>query len=361
MTAAKRNALFGARLGIALLGAALPAFAAPAQEPPQAGTPAAQPGTAAKSTATKLQAAKSATGSPAASTAGGESGLKQRVEQLEEQLVDLQVVTGTLESLARSGGNGAAGAQPYRAAPAGTTSAADQARIDGLETQIRALTTQVEQLTAELHGQGGAQRRSDGAAYAPGAPQEKIGTTRFGSTTVNSGSSDPIGGIIDGASPKQGTPLPEVYAPGQPAPGRIAAVDPAAVAPDAGNPKQLYENAYGYLLQQDYGAAQAGFGDFLKRYPKDPLAPNALYWLGETHYVQKNFSDAAEAFDLVTQSFGSSAKAPDAQLKRGMSLAQLGKKDESCSVFRQLGSKYPNAPAHVKTKSDSERQRLGCP
>jgi tol-pal system protein YbgF len=98
----------------------------------------------------------------------------------------------------------------------------------------------------------------------------------------------------------------------------------------------------------------------MKKYPKDPLAPNALYWLGETHYVQRNFADAAEAFDLVATSFGSSAKAPDAQLKRAMSLAQLGQKKEACAAFGVLGSKYPNAPAHVKTKADSERVRAGC-
>jgi tol-pal system protein YbgF len=127
------------------------------------------------------------------------------------------------------------------------------------------------------------------------------------------------------------------------------------------NPKQLYETAYGYLLQQDYSAAQAGFADFLKRFPKDSLAPNALYWLGETHYVQRNYADAAEAFDLVTGSFGSSTKAPDAQLKRGMALAQLGKKQDACAAFRELGARFPNAPPHVKSKAESELQRTGCP
>jgi tol-pal system protein YbgF len=138
----------------------------------------------------------------------------------------------------------------------------------------------------------------------------------------------------------------------------VAAVSPEA---PAGNPKQLYEAAYGYLLQQDYSAAEAGFSDFLKRYPKDSLAPNALYWLGETHYVQRNFADAAEAFDLVTASFGSSGKAPDAQLKRGMALAQLGKKKDACTAFRDVGTKFPSAPAIVKSKAESERQRVGCP
>ncbi len=152
-------------------------------------------------------------------------------------------------------------------------------------------------------------------------------------------------------------PRPAPTARPRPAPWRPSSLRRAG---EAGNPKQAYENAYGFLLQQDYGAAQSGFSDFLKRYPQDPLAPNALYWLGETHYVQKNYADAAEAFDLVLSAFGTSAKAPDAQLKRAMALAQLGKKQDACAAFRQLATKFPNAPAHVKAKADSERQRAGC-
>ena len=77
--------------------------------------------------------------------------------------------------------------------------------------------------------------------------------------------------------------------------------------------------------------------------------------------MQRNFADAAEAFDLVTASFGSSGKAPDAQLKRGMALAQLGKKKDACAAFRDVGTKFPSAPAIVKSKAESERQRVGCP
>jgi tol-pal system protein YbgF len=139
---------------------------------------------------------------------------------------------------------------------------------------------------------------------------------------------------------------------------QVAALDPSSTG---GNPKQLYETAYGHLLQQDYGAAQAGFRDFLKNYPQDPLAPNALYWLGEAHYVQRNYADAAEAFDLVISAYGTSGKAADAQLKRGMSLAQLGKRQDACTSLRAVTSKYPNAPAHLKAKADGERQRIGCP
>jgi tol-pal system protein YbgF len=304
---------------------------------------------------------------PAAAAGGGEAaGLRQRVEQLEEQLVDLQVVIGTLESLARTGGVSAA---PVRSEASGGVAASDRSRLDIIETQIRALTAQVEQLSAEVRN--GAGRRSDAGDAGPSYAEEAPQTSRFGSTTVTSDNADPVGALPGDGSALDARP-PARPAPGTPAPpstygsetlpsvgggDQFAAVEPQA----GGNPKQLYETAYGHLLQQDYGSAQAGFRDFLKSYPQDPLAPNALYWLGETHYVQRNYADAAEAFDLVLSAYGTSGKAADAQLKRGMSLAQLGKRQDACTSFRAVATKYPNAPAHLKAKADSERQRIGCP
>jgi tol-pal system protein YbgF len=334
----------GHRIAAALIAVMLaaPWLAAPYPAALAQTAPAAAPPSAAPS------AAPAAKAKP---PAGGDTDLRRRVEQLEEQLVDLQVVIGTLESLARSGGGGAPA--PRVSAPAGL-SAGDNARIDSLEVQIRALTSQIEQL------QSG---RATGAVTtpAPATPEQ------FGSTTVNAGRGDPIGGLLAeddaaNAPPPVNQRLSPAPPPaggavaGAPPTGGLAAIDPAA----AGDPKQAYERALGLLLQQNYGAAQVGFTDFLKSYPRDSLVPNALYWLGETHYAQRNYADAAEAFDLVTQGYGNSNKAPDSMLKRGMALAVLGKKPEACAVLGQLPAKYPSAQSHLKSKADSERQRIGC-
>lgn len=317
-------------------------------------------------------------------SSGGDAGLRERVEQLEGQLVDLQVVIGTLESLARTGG---AVSAPVRSDAGGGMGSGDRARLDSIETQIRALTAQVEQLAADVRA--GGQRRSDAGQADFGDGGMEFG--RFGSTTVTSDTAPPSGGFDGGgfgptgagpaggtssfAAPPAGggyggpTPPPTYGSESLPPPpggDQFAAVGGAGMGAAAGgsvaaSPKQLYETAYGQLLQQDYGAAQAGFREFLKTYPQDALAPNALYWLGEAHYVQRHYADAAEAFDLVVATYGSSGKAPDAQLKHGMSLAQLGKRQDACNVLQGVGAKFPNAPVQIKAKADSERQRIGCP
>ena len=64
--------------------------------------------------------------------------------------------------------------------------------------------------------------------------------------------------------------------------------------------------------------------DFLARYPKDELAPNAQYWLGETYYSEKRWNDAIVEFQKVLKDHKSSDKVPDALLKIGMSFQAQG-------------------------------------
>ncbi len=339
MTLAPRCVRVGA-LGVLVSAAFSPAFA---QQP----SPSARPPNAAQ------QPAASARPAPGA----GDAGLRQRVEQLEEQLVDIQVVLGTLESLAKGATAPAAG---QRSAPgvAAAFSASDAGRLDGLETQIRAMAAQLEQMQEQirtLQAQGSAppQGAAPPQGVAPGpppgsavssfSPRADPGATErtgFGALTVapDANGRDEIDRVLQDSRS-----------------GTVA----AAPADDA-SPKQLYETAYGYLLQRDYAAAEAAFDSFLKHHPNDPLAGNAQYWLGESLYVRGQYRAAAGAFLKGYQTYGHSAKAPESLLKLAMSLQRLGQKDAACSSYGELSTKFPNAPAYVKASAQAERQRAGC-
>jgi tol-pal system protein YbgF len=308
-----------------------------------------------------------------------DSALRQRVDQLEEQLVDMQVTIGTLESLAKGATAPAGvGTRPNAAA---ALNASDAGRLDGLETQIRALAAQLEQLQDQvraLGGRSGALVTSPNQALndqgpRPGRAQieEAQGQgerTGFGSMTVSQrdGQRDEIQQLI-GRSQEQGAqtgPQEETHmaglppVPGQLA-GQLAGQLPGQLNAEI-NPKQLYETAYGYLLQRDYGAAETAFDDFLRRNPNDPLAGNAQYWLGESLYVRGQYRAAANAFLKGYQSYAKSAKAPESLLKLAMSLQRLGQKEAACSSLGELATKFPNVAAHVKTTAQAERQRAGC-
>lgn len=303
-----------------------PAWVHAQAQPPQAAPPPARP------------PAKAVRKEPAATGGSSDAQLRQRIEQLEEQLVDMQVLVGTLESLARSGGGGG----PREG---GSSGASESARIDVLETQIRAMASQIEQLQ---QGRPPAARRDDGPALQPRQPGREGslnppgGAPGFGSVVVTpqDGGRDPIGQIISAN-------------PGRTEPGTL----PPAIS-ETGSSKELYETAYGYLLQQDYGAAEAAFDEFLRRYPRDQLTADAQYWLGETLFVQRRYKPAGQAFLRVIQQYRQSPKAANSLLMLAMSLEQLGQKD--CALFTELETKHPNAPQDVKGRARVVKQRVGC-
>ena len=268
---------------------------------------------------------------PMAAPDADSSGLQRRIEQLEEQLVDLQVTIGTLESLAKGGVNApppAAGPRGGGFGPSTAVGAADAGRLDAIETQIRALASQLESLQEQVRGlaSGSGKNTSNDDAPPPA----------FGKVTV-----------APDAAPKD--EIDRLLTP--PQPGGQA---------DATPPQQLYEQAYGYLLQKDYASAEAGFDDFLRRHPGHQLAGNAQYWLGESFYVRGQYRAAAAAFLKGYQTYARSPKAPECLLKLAMSLNRLGQKDAACTSFNELATKYPNPPAHVKSIAQSERQKSGC-
>jgi tol-pal system protein YbgF len=305
---------------------------------------------------------------PRDSAPSGEAALRQRIEQLEEQLVDMQVVIGTLESLARGASAPVGAGAPGRgnAGAAAALNAADAGRLDSLETQIQALTAQLESLQEQvraLAGRSGALPPS--TSLASGDPPPKGGRPPmetppppggrggFGAVTVSPGGPrDDIDQLL--ANQPAGAPAPA----GAAGAGMLPSL--SGPADSEVPPKQLYETAYGYLLQRDYAAAEAAFEDFLQRFPSDALAGNAQYWLGESLYVRGQYRSAAGAFLKGYQNYGRNAKAPESLLKLAMSLQRLGQKDAACSSFNELVSKYPSAPAHVKTSAQAERQKSGC-
>jgi tol-pal system protein YbgF len=269
-----------------------------------------------------------------------DAGLQRRIEQLEEQLVDLQVTIGTLESLARGGVSGPPTGGPRAApGPSAAVSAADAGRLDAIETQINALASQLEGLQQQVRALAsrGGMNQPSGEGGPPPA---------FGSVTVapddRQDDNDRAPGFL-----QQGPPP------------RVAIAPPGGGQPEM-PPQQLYEQAYGYLLQKDYASAQSGFEDFLSRHSGHQLAGNAQYWLGETFYVRGQYRPAAAAFLKGYQTYARSPKAPECLLKLAMSLNRLGQKDAACSSFNELASKYPNPPAHVKSIAQTERQRSGC-
>tara|TARA_R110000824_G_scaffold390760_4_gene587600 strand:+ start:16930 stop:17781 length:852 start_codon:yes stop_codon:yes gene_type:complete len=145
-------------------------------------------------------------------------------------------------------------------------------------------------------------------------------------------------------------------------PAASAASSSAAplVALPSGTPQTQYDFAIDLLKRGQFPEARDGFKQFLVQHPKDPLAGNAQYWLGETYYVQGQYKDAADSFLKGYTTYSKSSKAPDSLLKLGMTLAALKQKDAACATFGQLKEQFPSASPAIVARNKQERQKVGC-
>ncbi len=125
-------------------------------------------------------------------------------------------------------------------------------------------------------------------------------------------------------------------------------------------PQQQYEYATGLVQRGAYAEAEIALKSFLDQHPKDPLAGNAQYWLGETYYVRRDFKSASIAFAEGYQKYPKSAKAPDNLLKLAMSLGQTGRNKDACTAFGQLEKQFPDASQAIKDRAQRAKQRYEC-
>ncbi|MEX0838388.1 MAG: tol-pal system protein YbgF [Parvibaculum sp.] len=260
-----------------------------------------------------------------------------RLDRIEREITDLQ---------RQSYGSGASTGVPT---PLGSgAGAADaQSRIFELEEQVRRLNGtleemghRVEQMNRDLQlfkadtdmrfqdAQGGSAATAPGGATSPADDEGETG----------GGPASAEGSL--GVAPAASTPA-------------------ATVLPN-GTPQVQYDFAIDLMKRGQYDQARAAFIEFLQLHPKDTLAGNAQYWLGETYYAQNRHKEAGDAFLTGYTTYSSSNKAPDSLLKLGMSLAALGNKDAACTVWSELGSRFPQASPAVVARNKLEREKAGC-
>jgi tol-pal system protein YbgF len=267
---------------------------------------------------------------------------------------------------------GAGEVQVAQASGVPSSLAADfEVRLQRLEQTLQDLTGRVEETSHQAAQANDAIRlmREDyefrfQALERGGAPGGKPGEPPVvggGAPTVT----PPVAGKAG-----QSAAMPPAAASGQPpaklgattpsAPLQPQAAAPAAPAAAGGDPQAEYDRAYAILRTEDWDKAEKAFSAFVARNPKNAMAGNAQYWLGETFYVRRKFQDAAVAFAEGFKSYPTNNKAPDNLLKLGLALNELGKQKEACTAYGQLIDRFPGASVAIKRRADAERKKLAC-
>jgi tol-pal system protein YbgF len=126
--------------------------------------------------------------------------------------------------------------------------------------------------------------------------------------------------------------------------------------PPPSNAQPQFDSAMNLLAKAQYDDARAAFRAFADANPKDALAPQAVYWIGDIAYVQKDYPGAAHAFAEEIKKYPTSTRAPDSMLKLGQSMIAMGQKKEGCIALGALPSKYPNASKAIATQAASARK-----
>jgi len=326
---------------------------------------------------------------------------QQDIRPLLDRLDRLERDINLLQRQVYRGGTGSA---PVPASPPGDASSAlnFEMRVGRIEDQMRTMTGQIEETSYKIEQlrqnleklesdievrfnqiQGGSNLANPPSGNAPPAPQAMTAPQLTPPPPQQSSLNAPLqlrpppasGSTSDNQT--LGTPpgtLGTFRVPdGQVAPGAAtsnpvlgpsaaqAATPPATASAGGGAaPQDQYNAAFSLLRQARYEDAEQALRGFVQQHPKDSLAPAAQYWLGETFYVRKDFTNAAAVFADGYEKYPKSPKGPDFLLKLGMSLANAGQKDNACRAYQRLDRDYPQASSEIRDRSGAEKKRLGC-
>jgi len=125
-------------------------------------------------------------------------------------------------------------------------------------------------------------------------------------------------------------------------------------------PEKQYEFATSFLKVGDYNTAERAFKEFVDTNPNHELAGNAQYWYAETFRIRQLYTDAASAYLEGYQKYPKSKKGPINLLRLGVSLVQIGEKDQGCLMITGVKKQYPKAKQSVLQKAKYEEKKFEC-
>ncbi|WP_440927035.1 tol-pal system protein YbgF [Candidatus Pelagibacter sp.] len=132
------------------------------------------------------------------------------------------------------------------------------------------------------------------------------------------------------------------------------------ILPQDLNPVEQYEFATSFLKVGDYSTAERAFREFVLSNPDHELAGSAQYWYAETFRIRQLYTDAASAYLEGYQKYPKGKKAPINLLKLGVSMVQIGEKDQGCKMINGVELQYPNANQSVIQKAKYESKKFEC-
>ncbi len=269
--------------------------------------------------------------------------LLQRVESLEKELQSLRRSGGSLSSttaIVPSSANIEAlvERQESMGAELGQQARKITDTVERVRFEVTKLSRRMDKLVRDVD-QRLSELEANVATLQKGVTAESAGTDR--------------GSVAGPAQGEEAAPIASAAPAGAP----VAAT--TNVLPQ-GTPIEQYGHAQNLLKQLKFSEAELALKEFLDKHPENELAENARYWLGETFYVRKDYETAARIFLEGYQGNKQGRKAADNLLKLGISLRQLGQKEDACATLSELVEGHKLASKNLLDRARSEINEIGC-
>lgn len=114
----------------------------------------------------------------------------------------------------------------------------------------------------------------------------------------------------------------------------------ASSSSDGLSAADAYKQAQKLMYDKKYDEANEAYQAFVRQYPDDPLAVNAVYWSGEIFLLQGNLDQAMASFRTVVTKYPEHQKAPDAMYKLGYTLDKQGKVADAKILMKKVVDQY---------------------
>jgi len=126
--------------------------------------------------------------------------------------------------------------------------------------------------------------------------------------------------------------------------------------PAGPGPDQMYDLSLQQYRRGSLGTARLGFREFLRVYPTDQRAADALFYIGET-FAQENPDSAAAVYQEVVKAYPNSLRAPSGLYKLGILAESRGNKAAARTYYQRVVAGYPRSDEANLARD--KLQRLG--
>jgi TolA-binding protein len=224
-------------------------------------------------------------------------------------------------------------------------------RVGALEEQVRELRGRIDETQNQVQRQGAElSKKIDDMAFQSQNP--------------------PPGGAPLRAAPIPPQPPPATSPPPSslsllPPPSSLGGPTPPAPEqppqpPVRRTPELALQEGNAALARRDYAAAEQAAREVMAGSRTSPRAYDAQFLLAEALMGQRQYSQAAIAYDDTYNRSRRGAHAPDALLGLANALLAINEKRAACDTLTRLRAEYPSTRPDIRDAAAAATQRAGC-